>query len=476
MSKETQSIHLDFNNMMAERVGVDKAQGITRAEIEAIRGRAANCFKDLMEERSRGLHPFLDLPHDKETVAKVSKVANDLKEWAEDFVLLGIGGSALGNIALHMALNDPLYNELLEVRKGCPRVHVIDTIDPDIFEGLLRLINLEKTVFNIISKSGTTVETVAQFLIVRDFLRKRLGSDYGRNFIATTDPVDGALRRIAHQEGYTTLDIPRGVGGRFSVLTPVGLLSAAVSGIDIEAILSGAAYMDNRCQSDDIKQNPALTNAVLQYVSYYKGRHISVMMPYSSKLEGVAEWFCQLWAESLGKKLSVDGEVVHCGPTPIRSLGPTDQHSQLQLYMEGPFDKVITFLAVGRFEPSIKIPIDVQDKDLAHLTGHSLEELMEAERLGTQAALTESGRPNCTIYLPEISAFYIGQLLYFFELQTALAGKLFGVNPFDQPGVEAGKVNTNALLGKKGLENRKKELEESYRRRKGRETGDENIV
>lgn len=468
-----QNIRLDFNNMAAERVGEE--HGITRAELEDIRRRAARCFRDLAEERSRGLRPFLDLPYDKDTAARISDVANGVKKRADDFVVLGIGGSALGNIALHTALNDPLYNELSGARKGCPRIHVIDTVDPDIFNGLLRLINPEKTVFNVISKSGTTVETMAQFLIVRDLLRKRLGNDYGRNFIATTDPVNGVLRQIANEDNYITFDIPEGVGGRFSVLTPVGLLSAAVSDIDIEAILSGAASVDKRCQSDNIRQNPALMNAALQYVSYNKGKHISVMMPYSSRLEGVAEWYCQLWAESLGKKLSVDGEVVHCGPTPVRALGPKDQHSQLQLYMEGPFDKIITFLAVERFASSLKIPNNIPHKSLLHLSGHSLEGLMEAERLGTQAALTEAGRPNCTIYLPEVSAFHIGQLLYLFELQTALTGKLFGINPFDQPGVEAGKTNANALLGKKGLENRKKELEQSYGKCRG-ETGEENII
>ncbi len=475
MSKETQSIRLDFNNMMAGHVG--EGRGITRTELEDVRGQARKCFRDLMEERSGGLCEFLNLPYDRGAVARVSEVADDVKgRRIEDFVVLGIGGSALGNIALHMALNDPIYNELPEIRMGRPRVHVIDTVDPDIFDGLLTLVDPEKTVFNVISKSGTTVETAAQFLIVRDFLRRKLGSDYGRNLIATTGPAGGALRRIADEDGYTTLDIPEGIGGRFSVLTPVGLLSAAVSGIDVEAILSGAAAMDKRCKSDDIKQNPALMNAVLQYLSYNKGMHISVMMPYSSRLEGVAEWYCQLWAESLGKKLSVDGKVVNCGPTPVRALGPTDQHSQLQLYMEGPFDKVVTFIAVGIFTSSINIPNDIPDKSLAYLSGRSLAGLMEAERLGTQAALTEGGRPNCTIYLPEISAFYIGQLLYFFELQTALAGKLFAVNPFDQPGVEAGKVNANALLGKKGLEDRRKELEQSVRRYQEGETGEEYII
>lgn len=474
MIKETQSIHLDFNDMMAERLGVE--YGITRPELDALRERAAKCFRELMEERSQGQHPFLDLPYDKEVVDRALRLAKDIAGQAEDFVVLGIGGSALGNIAIHMALNDPLYNELPEARGGLPRIHIVDTVDPDIFEALLRLINPERTVFNIISKSGSTVETMAQFFIVRDLLRNKLGSNYTKNFIATTDPVDGALRRIAREEGYATLDIPRGVGGRFSVLSPVGLLSAAVSGIDIEAILSGAAHMDSCCRSDDIRENLALMNAALQCISYNKGWHITVVMPYSSRLEGVAEWFCQLWAESLGKRLSVDGKVVHCGPTPVRSLGPTDQHSQLQLYMEGPFDKVITFLAVGRFTSQIKIPNTIPDKDLSHLAGHSLESLMEAERLGTQAALAESGRPSCTIYLPEISAFYIGQLLYFFELQTALAGKLLGVNPFNQPGVEAGKINAHALLGKDGLEARRKELEETYKGRKDKEAGRKNIV
>ncbi len=476
MNKETQNISLNFSNMMAGRVG--KKHGLTHAGLKKVGKQAAKCFNDLAEERSKGQLPFLDLPYDKDAVTRVLEVADDLKKRRiKDFVVLGIGGSTLGNAALHIALNDPVYNQLLEARMGCPRIHVMDTIDPDTFDGLLTLINLEKTVFNVISKSGTTLETAAQFLIVRDFLKKTLGNDYGKHFIATTDPESGALRELAHQEGYTILDIPRGVGGRFSVLTPVGLLSAAVSGIDVESILSGAAAMDKRCQSDDLKQNPALMNAALQYLSYKEGRHISVMMPYSSRLEGVSEWYCQLWAESLGKRLSVDGKVVHCGPTPVRALGPTDQHSQLQLYMEGPFDKVVTFIAVGRFTSSLKIRDYVPDENFAHLSGHTLGKLMEAERLGTQAALTEAGRPNCTIYLPEISAFNIGQLLYLFELETALTGKLFGINPFDQPGVEACKVNANALLGKKGLEDRRKELERFCRKgAAGKEAGEEDIV
>lgn len=455
MSKEEQTLRIDFDNMLANRIG--GLYGITREELETQRVQAAKYFQELMEERSKGSHPFLELPYQKEVADRVLKVARQFIGRVEDFVVLGIGGSALGNIALHRALNPPNYNELKEERKGFPRIHIIDTIDPDIFSGLLRLIKLEKTAFNVISKSGSTVETMAQFLIVRNLLKERLGRNYNRHLIATTDPENGALRQIAQREGYITFDIPKGVGGRFSVLSPVGLLSAAVSGIDINRLLSGAGNMDYRCRSDSLWENPALMNSILQYISYTKGRHISVIMPYSSALEGVAEWFCQLWAESLGKRLSLEGQVVNCGPTPVKALGPKDQHSQLQLYMEGPYNKVITFLAVDKFNSTVGIH-DAPEEDLQYLSGHTLGGLMEAERKGTQIALTEAGRPNCTIYLPELSAFHVGELLYMFQLQTVLAGKFFRVNAFDQPGVEAGKINTFALLGRKGFEERKKVL------------------
>lgn len=461
MDRTPQTLQLDFNNMLVERLG--HGHGITPEEIESLRDLSTRVLQRLKEERARGLHPFLDLPHQRGEEDRILEVAGGLREWVEDFVVLGIGGSALGNIALHTALNPPYYNELSEERRGFPRVHVVDTIDPQFFSSLLKLINIEKTAFNVISKSGATVETMAQFLIVRDLLKKRLGNNHSKHIIATTGPQDGPLRRVAQQEGYVTFDVPEGVGGRYSVLTPVGLFSAAVSGVHINGLLSGAAHMDRRCQSENLWENPATMGAVLQYISYKKGKHIAVIMPYGSGLEGVAEWFCQLWAESLGKRLSLEGKVVHCGPTPVRALGPTDQHSQLQLYMEGPFDKVITFLALGRFDPALSIPQEVPDEDLRYLSGHCLGGLMEAERRGTEIALTEGGRPNYTIYLPELSAFHIGQLLYLFELQTVLTGSLLGVDPFDQPGVEAGKINTCAILGRRGLEAKKMALEACLR-------------
>jgi glucose-6-phosphate isomerase len=434
-------LRIDFKNMFRDRVG---RHGLSPAELQKHGRKAQQYLQEIKEERAKGQHPFMDLPYQKEVANRIKAIAGELRTWVKDFVVLGIGGSALGNIALHQALNPPILG-----RGDFPGIHVIDTVDPDLFDGLLKSLDLKRTVFNVISKSGTTVETVSQFLIVREMLKKRLRGECPRHIITTTDPEDGALRRLAEKEGYGQLFIPKGVGGRYSVLSPVGLLSAAVSGINIDELLGGAAEMDKQCQGEALEENPAVIGACLQYLSCKRGKHITVLMPYSSALEAVGEWFCQLWAESLGKKFSLKGKVVHCGPTPVRALGPTDQHSQLQLYMEGPFDKIITFLAVERFRSDVEIP-EAPEADFQYLWGHTLAGLMEAERKGTELALIEAGRPNYTIYLPELSPAHVGGLFYMFEVQTALAGKLFGVNPFDQPGVEAGKAHTLAILrGKK---------------------------
>ena len=454
-----QSIHFDFNNMMADTIGPE--HGITGQELNAIEPLASRYVNDVKEERIKGKLSFLDLPYQKNIATEIIKTANSLKGKFKNFVVVGIGGSALGNIATHSALNHPFHNILADQeRNGFPRVFVLDNIDPDRFSGLIDIVKPEETLFNFITKSGTTVETMAQFLIITKRLRGRLGKDYKDHVITTTDGEKGALREITGREGFRSFEIPAGVGGRYSVLTPVGLFSAAMSGVDIEALLGGAMFMDKVCKSDNLWKNPALMGAALCFLSHTKkGKNILVMMPYSNALSGVADWFCQLWAESLGKKFSLNNEVVHTGSTPVRAVGVVDQHSQLQLYMEGPYDKVITFLAIKRFSKEVYIVSgNAVESDLVYLKGHSLNNVMEAEFEGTRLALTEHNRPNCTITLDELSAFTLGQLFYLFELQTAYAGKFYNVNAFDQPGVEAGKINAFAMLGRKGFEQRKNEI------------------
>ncbi len=231
-------------------------------------------------------------------------------------------------------------------------------------------------------------------------------------------------------------------------------------GIDIKLLLKGAAYMDKLCKTADLAKNPALVCATLQYMAMQDGKNIGVMMPYSDNLRYVSDWYAQLWAESLGKNETLDGKPCNVGQTPVKALGVTDQHSQVQLYTEGPYDKVVTFLSVDKYTTPFPIPHGCENiPDVGFLGGHTMEELIQAENKATAYALTKAGRLNYTISLPVVNEFTLGQLLFLFELQTAYAGAMFNINTFNQPGVEAGKKATFALLGKPGYAEQKKELD-----------------
>ncbi|MFW6381799.1 MAG: glucose-6-phosphate isomerase, partial [Bacillota bacterium] len=268
------------------------------------------------------------------------------------------------------------------------------------------------------------------------------------------------LIEIAQKEGFPTFYIPDNVGGRFSVLTPVGLVFATFAGIDIEQLLAGAAFMDETCQTSSLYENPAYMNAVLQYLAYQEGKTMSVMMPYAHSLKDVADWYRQLWAESLGKERDRQGNVVNVGPTPIKALGATNQHSQAQLYMEGPYDKVITFIEVEDYGLEVEIPESYPEiEGVSYLGGHTLNKLIKTEKKATELALTRRNRLNETIILPEVNEFTLGQLFYMLELQTAVVGELFDINAFNQPGVELGKHYTYGVLGREGYADKKEEYD-----------------
>jgi glucose-6-phosphate isomerase len=307
---------------------------------------------------------------------------------------------------------------------------------------------------NVISKSGGTAETMAQYLVVRAWLEDALGAAAYRHLVFTTDPTRGALRELARRESIATLAVPPDVGGRFSVLSPVGLLPAALVGIDIEALLEGARQAIERAESSDLLQNPAALYAGLHWVADRELRApINVLMPYSDRLREFGEWYRQLWAESLGKRVDRQGNTVHAGPTPVVAIGATDQHSQVQLFMEGPFDKVITFVVVEKLEEEVPIPERAElPPDLAYLPGHSLAELLYAEYQATATALARSGRMNCTLRFPDLSARTLGEAIMFYQLATGFAGVWYGIDPFDQPGVELGKRLTYAAMGRPGFE------------------------
>jgi glucose-6-phosphate isomerase len=274
------------------------------------------------------------------------------------------------------------------------------------------------------------------------------------HLVFTTDLAGSTLRDIADVLGVRTFDLPSGVGGRFSVLSSVGLLPAALTGMDVEGLLAGARDMSEWISETQGWENPACAFAGIQFLEDTGlGRCVSVMMPYSARLRDVADWYRQLWAESLGKENDRQGQLVNVGPLPVKALGVTDQHSQLQLYAEGPDDKLFTFLGVREFESTVRIPpAGPEAEALTYLSGHTLAELLWAEQRSTAWALAQRGRPSLTITLPRVDAFSTGALIYLLEMAAAIAGELYDVNAFDQPGVELSKQATYALMGRSGYE------------------------
>ena len=337
----------------------------------------------------------------------------------------------------------------------------MDNIDPDWIGETLDHLDPKETLVNVISKSGGTAETAAQYLVVRDWLERGVGDSFRDHLVITTDAEKGTLRTICNEEKIASLVVPDGVGGRFSVLTPVGLFPLALAGVDIERLVEGAGAMAQTCLTPGLMENPAyLHGGLLHRLDRSKQKSIHVLMPYAQTLRDLADWFRQLWAESLGKRVDREGNVVHVGPTPVNALGATDQHSQLQLYAEGPFDKAITFLQVESFRRDVPIPDAYPDVEgFAYLGGRTLGELLEAERKGTTVALTEAGRPNSTLSFPHVDEHTVGQFLMLMEVQTAFAGELYNIDAFDQPGVEASKVAAYALLGRPGYEERHREIQ-----------------
>ena len=294
---------------------------------------------------------------------------------------------------------------------------------------------------------------MSQFMVLKNRLEAELGDDYRKHIVATTDQTTGILRQISNEEGYKTFVIPDDVGGRFSVFSAVGLLPFALVGIDIEELMQGVKDMDLALKNTDIRHNIAAQNALIHYLmDTQKGKNLAVMMPYSSRLKYISDWFVQIWAESLGKNKNLDGEPVCVGPTPIKAVGATDQHSQIQLYNEGPNNKLITFIRVKEFDTSIEIPKIFEYTGIGYLGGKTINELLNAEADATRVTLVDYQRPNVTITLDNISPYNIGQLLYMLEVQTAITGALYHINAFDQPGVEQAKNYTYALMGRAGYE------------------------
>ena len=431
---------------------VGDKHGITSEEVAAACPAALAALARFRQRVDAGEYGFPHLPFQAQLIREIQAFTKTVAGTYDTVCVVGIGGSALGAWALDCGLRGPHPVQPAFSTKN-PRLVILDNVDPVFIQSALDSMKPSKTLVVPIAKSGQTAETMSTFLIVHDWLKAKLGVKKAKTRIVVVTSTDmGDLKTFADDHQLTTFTIPKNVGGRFSVLSSVGLVPAALAGLSIAAVCKGAAEMTGLCWKQDLEANLALKSALLHFLVWTKRKKpIQVAFPYANHLWGAAFWFRQLWAESLGKATNRKGKLVNAGQTPIAALGATDQHSQVQLYCDGPNDKVYSFWAVRKWSTAGRIPKDKIGLDgFDYLTGRSLSQLIDAERRATAAALTFAQRPNCTYTLDKMDAWHLGAFLQLLEFQTAYAGELMNIDAFNQPGVELGKYFTFALMGRKG--------------------------
>jgi len=433
-------ISYDFSSALKEKIG---PAGIPAKSKKALMPRLKRIREGLKQAHAKGSVGFLSIPERRSDLRRVVALAKEISRKFKTLIVIGIGGSDLGARAFVRALDEG---------KGMDVRFIGANTDPEEIAALLDSVDLKKCALNVISKSGDTIEPMSTFLLLRERLIAKVGKRaHAEHIIATTDWNRGTLRTIADREGYRTLPVPNDIGGRFSALTPVGLFPAACAGIDVAGLVRGAGKIRDRFLSIPMSGNNVLNYCAVHYLGYSKrGQRIHVLMPYAARLDLLGDWYRQLWAESLGKRLSRRGREVNHGPTPVAALGATDQHSQIQLYNEGPDDKIVTFIEVERPRSDFIVPKPYPDLEgIAYLGGQRFSAILDAERRATAQALAANGRPSGTIAIPSISPETVGGLMMFFMLATAAMGELLDVNAYDQPGVEAGKKAMDKMLGRK---------------------------
>ncbi len=398
------------------------APGVSREALEALDADVARAHERVVAGRDEAEFGYaaLNLPG----TADPDEIRAAVESFADPSAMLtvGIGGSALGALTITEALG------------GEPPHYALDNVDPVRTRTVLEALDLPRTVVHVVSRSGTTAETLATFLVVREAMAEA-GVDWAERTVVTTGTT-GPLRRLADEHGLPSLSVPAGVPGRFAALSTVGLVPAAVQGLDVEGLLAGARSVADGL-AGSLFECPPYAYGAAAVALEREGAAVHVTMPYAESLERYAEWFAQLWAESLGK----DG----LGQVPARALGATDQHSQLQRYRAGPADVLVGFVR-PRERPDLPIP-DPGDEELSYLAGATLGELLDAELEATAASLAEAGRPHLLVEIDRVDAEGVGELLYGMEAATVMAGELMGVNAFDQPAVEWGKRAARELLG-----------------------------
>ena len=440
------TLKYNFEGLMASAIFGE--HGLERAELDEREAALEDARAAILAAHDRGDLGFLDLvDQDLAAIEAVASARRSSGKFTQQ-VVIGIGGSSLGALAILESVADRS-----ELRDDGLETFFSENIDPNGFGRLLGKLDLEKTLVVVITKSGTTIETMSKFWILYDRMVEALGFERaGEHVIAITDPEKGSLRPMAKRFGFEAFPVPPEVGGRFSVLTSVGLLPLAIAGFDIVGLLEGARVVRDRFVEERATENAPMQAALHQILLAERGVRQVVMMSYCDRLLPMVDWFRQLWAESLGKRFDRHGQEVFTGITPLKALGVIDQHSQVQLYAEGPHDKHICFLEVEHIGPELRVPErDGFPAALGHLVGKTLGDLLEAELEGTKLALRDAKRPTSSWRMGSACAQEIGAFVLSWEISTAVAGELLDIDAFDQPGVELGKKIAHGLLGRQDL-------------------------
>lgn len=411
-------------------------------------------LKKVITNKARPMMDWLDLPYqDKKSIDEIQLFGKKISRLYENFVVLGIGGSALGAKAVKQAL----YSTTPDEKEGKKiKIKVVDNVDAESFNKLLNKVNLKKTMFNVVTKSGTTVEILTMFAVVLEKLQKELGDDYFVNLVVTTEK-DNVLWKFCQERNIKTYEVPKGVGGRYSVLCPVGLLPCAVMGLDLHKMLLGAKQVLENFKQQEGKQNLCYVSALINYTYITSGKKEIVLLPYSNRLNRMTDFYIQLLSESLGKEKSLSGKANKIFFTPSKAEGVTYQHSLLQMYQEGSKDRLFCFINLTKHNEDIKIP-KFKDANLDKYLPKTMVSLMKEEQIGSSLAYKKAGHPSYELVVPVLNEENIGALLFYFELTTALMAEMMGVNAYDQQGVEMQKKYTKALIGTKGFESVQDEL------------------
>lgn len=432
-------IEFHFDHTLISQEKRNQLSSKLTTEIEKIQEAAKKQYADVRAS--------VNLPVDEEAVQQVLTVAEEKKKLEPVYVIVvGIGGSNLGTIAVFEAV----YGKKHNMKKTNKKILFADTVDSDLINDIIQIIepvlkNGQNIILNVVSKSGSTTETIANFEVLFNLLQKYKDNP-SKSVVVTTD-FESKLWHLANEKHFSVLEIPKKVGGRYSVFSPVGLFPLAMIGIDIARLLNGAKQMREQCLQNDIQRNPAAVAAAISYLHFKDDKNIHDLFLFSDDLESIGKWYRQLLAESVGKEYDLSNNQVFTGITPTYSIGSTDLHSVAQLYLGGPFDKFTAFVHIENNKHQISLPqFEEYGKLVEGIQGKPMQEIMSAIYRGVKTAFVKGNRPFMEIILPDKSEESIGQFLQFKMMETMILGRLLNVNPFDQPNVEAYKTETRELL------------------------------